>query len=417
VVSARKPFPPPGNTMSDVQQDGIRASRARPYGRDVDARPSHRAVPVTAQRQKLARAGTMILLVLALAMLCGLIGAAMALLVHPLRDGTDLAVRSSPARSGVNLPISSVEEVAAKVLPSVVTLQSEVGGQSYLGSGIVLTPGGLIMTNNHVVAAMAKVPRESVSAMVTFNDGRTAAFSVVATDPKNDIAIVRAQGISRLTPISFGSSAHLRVGQSVVAVGSPLGLDDTVTTGVISALDRPVSTTADGDSFAVFDAIQTDTALNPGNSGGALVDMNGELVGVNSASAAPGVVDDNSILQIGSVGLGFAIPADSAKRISDELIATGTASHGSLGVQVDTDPSAHGATIIGVGDGSPAAASGLSNGALITKIDHQIIENADAFVAAVQSRAPGTRVTVGIIDPSGRQRIVDIILGSDQNQR
>jgi putative serine protease PepD len=402
--------------MSDVQQDGIRASQARPYGRDADAHPSHRAVPVTAQPQKLARAGTMILLVLALAMLCALIGAAIALLVHPLRDGTDLSVRSSPARSGVNLPTSSVEEVAAKVLPSVVTLQSELGGQSYLGSGIVLTQGGLIMTNNHVAAAMAKVPRESVSAMVTFHDGRTAAFSVVATDPKNDIAIVRAQGISRLTPISFGSSADLRVGQSVVAVGSPLGLDDTVTTGVISALDRPVSTN-DGDSFAVFDAIQTDAALNPGNSGGALVNMNGELVGINSASAAPGVVDDTGIFQIGSVGLGFAIPADSVKRITDELIATGTASHGSLGVQVDTDPSAHGARIIGVGDGSPAAASGLSNGALITKIDHQIVENADAFVAAVQSRTPGTRVTVGIIDPSGRQRTVDIILGSDRNQQ
>jgi putative serine protease PepD len=358
----------------------------------------------------------MILLVLALAMLCGLIGAAITLLVHPLRDGTDLSVRSSPARSGVNLPISSVEEVAAKVLPTVVTLQSEVGGQSNLGSGIVLTPGGLIMTNNHVVAAMAKVPRESVSALVTFNDGRTAAFSVVATDPKNDIAIVRAQGISRLTPISFGSSSHLRIGQSVVAVGSPLGLDDTVTTGVISALDRPVSAN-DGDSFAVFDAIQTDAALNPGNSGGALVNMNGELVGMNSASAAPGVVDDTGILQIGSVGLGFAIPADSANRIADELIATGTASHGSMGVQVDTDPSAHGARIIGVGDGSPAGSSGLSNGALIAKIDHQIVENADAFVAAVQSRAPGTRVTVGIIDPSGRQRTVDIILSSDQNQR
>ena len=255
--------------MSDVQQDGIRASQPTRYGRDVDARPSHRAAPVTAPRQKLARAGTMILLVLALALLCALIGAAIALLVHPLRDGTDLSVRSSPARSVVNLPISAVEELAAKVLPSV----------------------------------------------------------------------------------------------------------------------------------------------------GALVNMNGVFVGINSASAAPGVVDDTGILQIGPVGLGFAIPADSAKRIADELIATGTASHGSLGVQVDTDPSAHGARIIGVGDGSPAAVSGLSNGALITKIDQQIVENADAFVAAVQSRAPGTRATVGIIDPSGRQGTVDIILSSDQNQR
>lgn len=150
MVSARKPFPPPGNTMSDVQQDGNRASQARPYGRHVDARPSHRAVPVTAQRQKLAGAGTMILFVLALAMLCALIGAATALLVHPLPNGTHLSVRSSPTRSGVNLPISSVKKVAAKVITSIVTLQTEVGSQSDLGSGIILTPDGLILTNNHV---------------------------------------------------------------------------------------------------------------------------------------------------------------------------------------------------------------------------------------------------------------------------
>jgi putative serine protease PepD len=401
--------------MSDVQQDEMHASQARPYHRHVDARPSHRAVPVTAQRQKLARAGTMILLVVTLAMLCALIGAATALLVHPLADGTELSIRSSSARSGANLPISSVEEVAAKVMPSTVTLKTEVGDQSDLGSGIVLTSDGLIMTNNHVVAVPDNLPRESVRAVVTLTDGRTAQFSVVATDPKTDIAIVRAQGVSGLTPISFGSSAHLRVGQSVVAVGSPLGLDDTVTTGVVSALDRPVSTTADGDSNAVFDAIQTDAALNPGNSGGALVNMNGELVGMNSAMASPSVVDDTGSVQSGSVGLGFAIPADSARRIAHELITTGTASHGSLGVQVDTDPNADGARIIGIGDGSPAAAGGLSNGGLITKIDDQIVENADAFVAAVQSRAPGTRVTVGIVDPSGRQRTVDIVLGSDRN--
>jgi len=136
---------------------------------------------------------------------------------------------------------------------------------------------------------------------------------------------------------------------------------------------------------------------------------------MNSAIAAPSVLDDAGSLQSGSVGLGFAIPVDSAKRIANELIATGTASHGSLGVQVDTGPNADGARIIGVGDGSPAAASGLSNGVLITKIDDQIVENADAFVAAIQSKAPGTRVTVGIVDPSGRQRTVDIVLGSDRN--
>ena len=145
------------------------------------------------------------------------------------------------------------------------------------------------------MAAVASLPPDPASAVVTFNAGRTVPFRLVAADPKSDIAIIRAEGISGLTPISFGSSAELRVGQPVAALGSPLGLDDTVTTGVISALNRPVSTIPDGNVSAVFDAIQTDAALNPGNSGGALVNMNGELVGMNSAMAASGRTDDRAI--------------------------------------------------------------------------------------------------------------------------
>ena len=372
---------------------------------------------MTTGRQWLGTAGTVILRVIALALFCAAIGAAAALLVRPPANGSHLFVRSSPIGSAVNLPASSFEQVAAKVLPSVVTLQTDVGGQSDLGSGIILTSDGLIMTNDHVVAAIANLPTESASAVVTFTDGRTAQFSVVATDPRSDVAIVRAQSISGLTPISFGSSADLRVGQSVMAVGSPLGLDDTVTTGVISALNRPVSITADYDSSAVFDAIQTDAALNPGNSGGPLVNLSGELVGMNTAMAAPSGADNAGTGQFGSVGLGFVIPADFAKRIADELIATGTASHGWLGADVDTDRNTRGARIIGVSDNSPATVGGLSVGALVTKIDDQIVTSAGAFVAAVQSKAPGTRVTVGIIDPSGRQRTVEIILGSDRSLR
>ena len=169
---------------------------------------------------------------------------------------------------------------------------------------------------------------------VTFADGRTAPFTVVGADPASDIAVVKAQGVSGLTPITLGSSANLRVGQDVVAIGSPLGLEGTVTTGIVSALNRPVSTAGDaGNQNTVLDAIQTDAAINPGNSGGALVNMNGELIGVNSAIATLG--GDSQEAQSGSIGLGFAIPVDQAKRIADELISTGTASHASLGVQVE----------------------------------------------------------------------------------
>jgi putative serine protease PepD len=240
---------------------------------------------------------------------------------------------------------------------------------------------------------------------------------MVATDPMSDIAVVRAEGVSGLTPITFGSSAGLRVGQPVAAVGSPLGLTGTVTSGIVSALNRPVVGAADGNAqVAAFDAIQTDAALNPGNSGGALVDMNGDLIGMNSAAASLGSLGDGTDAEAGSIGLGFAIPVDHAARIATELIATGTASHAWLGAQVGTDMDAD-ARIVDVTNGSPAATAGLRTGALVTKVDDQEIQNAGALCAAVQSRAPGARVAVGFIDLSGDPRTVVVTLGTDQGQR
>ena len=261
------------------------------------------------------------------------------------------------------MPPGSVEQVAAKVVPSVVMLETDIGRQSEEGSGIILSADGLILTNNHVVAAAGQarrppgpVPADRVArrgpapapkTTVTFSDGRTAPFTVVGADPTSDIAVVRVQGMSGLTPISMGSSSDLRVGQPVVAIGSPLGLAGTVTTGIVSALNRPVSTTGEsGNQNTVLDAIQTDAAINPGNSGGALVNMNGQLVGVNSAIATLGA--DSPDAQSGSIGLGFAIPVDQAKRIADELISTGKASHASLGVQVTNDKGTPGAKVVEV---------------------------------------------------------------------
>jgi putative serine protease PepD len=241
---------------------------------------------------------------------------------------------------------------------------------------------------------------------------------MVATDATSDIGVVRAEGISGLTPISFGSSSDLRVGQPVAAVGSPLGLTGTVTVGIVSALNRPVFDAADGSTQSVaFNAIQTDAALNPGNSGGALVDTNGELIGMNSATASLGGLGDAGNAQSGSIGIGFAIPVNPAARIVGELIATGTASHAWLGAQLGTETDAEGARIVGVTSGSPAAIAGLPNGALVTKVDDQVIQNAGALCAAVQSQAPGARVTVRFIDPSGDLRTVLITLGTDQGKR
>ena len=235
---------------------------------------------------------------------------------------------------------------------------------------------------------------------VTFSDGRTAEFTVVGTDPTSDIAVVRVQGVSGLTPISLGSSANLRVGQPVMAVGSPLGLEGTVTTGIVSALNRPVSTTGEsGNQNTVLDAIQTDAAINPGNSGGALVNMSGQLVGVNSAIATLG--GDSPDAQSGSIGLGFAIPVDQAKRIADELISTGNASHASLGVQVTNDKGTPGAKVVEVVPNGAAAAAGVPRNVVVTKVDDRPINSADALVAAVRSKAPGDKVTLTYKDPVG----------------
>ena len=389
--------------MSEAQQ----GRRDSPY-------PSHRGA--TAPRRR-ARVRTLLLRGLALAAISAAVGAVVALLAFPPDIGGQLSVpRYAETQSTVH---PSVEQVASRVLPSVVTLTTEMAsGELHEGSGIVLTSDGLIMTNNHVVAAAGDASHEPASTQVTLNDGRTAPFSMVATDTKSDIAVVRAEGISGLTPISFGSSADLRVGQPVAAVGSPLGLTGTVTVGIVSALNRPVFGAADGNTqFAAFDAIQTDAALNPGNSGGALVDMNGKLIGMNSATASLGSLGDAANAQSGSIGIGFAIPVDHAARIASELIDTGTASHAWLGAQVGTERDSEGARIVGVTSGSPAAVAGLPNGALVTKVDGQVIQNAGALCAAVQSQAPGARVIVGFVDPLGDPRTVLVTLGTDQGQR
>ncbi len=220
------------------------------------------------------------------------------------------------------------------MLPSVVTLQISDGDQLVLGTGIILAPDGLIMTNSHVVAWIGTEPQVPPRSVVTLKDGRTAAVSLIAADRQSDIAIVRAQDISGLTPISIGSSANLRVGQPVAASGSPLGLRGRVTSGIISALNRLVCLAADRDKRSgAFYAIQTDAAINPGNSGSALVDRNGELVGINAAESVVGTADDSNGTEHGSIGLAFAIPVNHAARIATKLITTGRASHARLGAR------------------------------------------------------------------------------------
>jgi putative serine protease PepD len=357
---------------------------------------------------------------LAIAVVSAGVGGGVALAVHPypLPQSAMGSAALGASQPAANISAGSVEQVAAKVVPSVVALHTDAGSQSYEGSGIILTADGLIMTNAHVVSAAADadpVGLGGAHTTVTFADGHTAPFAIVAADPTSDVAVVRAQGIAGLTPVTLGTSGNLRVGQEVLAVGSPLGLDGTVTTGIISALDRPVSTVSDSANQATaLDAIQTDAPMNPGNSGGPLVNMNGQVIGMNSAIASMGSSPD---AQSGSIGLGFAIPVDQAKRVADELIATGKAPHASLGVQVADSTSPPGAQIVGVTNGGAAAAAGLPVGAVITKVDGQVIDSADALGAAVLSHPPADAVSVNYAVPSGDTRTAQVTLGTDELQQ
>ena len=411
-----------------------------PYDWRYAGHPAADTAPMAAvaPHRKRSRVGAMVTGAAAIAVVSAGVGAVVMTNQHDqsAESGLATAIATAPSQAAAvppaaDLPSGSVEAVAAKVLPSVVKLQIDMGGQSEEGSGVILDPNGLILTNNHVVAALASAPTgagaqvtpsgqevpgpEAMKATVTLADGRTAPFSVVGADPSSDIAVVRAQGLSGLTPIAIGSSKDLKVGQNVVAVGSPLGLEGTVTTGIVSALDRPVATAGEGQGQAtVLNAIQTDAAINPGNSGGALVDMNGQLIGVNSAIASMGGGSKSSGGQSGSIGLGFAIPVDQAKRIATELVSTGTATHASLGVQLSDDPNASGATVAQVVDGGPAAAAGVPNGVVVTKVDGRVVDGPEALVAAVRSKAPGDEVALTYQDPSGSSETKQVTLGTAQ---
>jgi putative serine protease PepD len=321
------------------------------------------------------------------------------------------ALSSSPTVSANLAPAAagSVQQVAAAILPSVVSILSSSSSSEGEGSGVILSADGLILTNNHVIDG-------ATTLQVQFNDGTTAAATVVGADATDDLAVIKAQSVSGLTPATLGSSADLQVGQEVVAVGSPLGLSATVTSGIVSALNRPVATsdaqqqdplqqlpgrgqsqTPAATQATVINAIQTDAAINPGNSGGPLVDLNGAVIGINSAIAS---LSSGASSEAGSIGVGFAIPIDQAKRIADEIIQTGQASHAVFGASV-TDATVDGSSLLTAGAtisaltaGGGAEAAGLKVGDVVTKVGEQRVESADALVAAIRSAAPNSSVSI-----------------------
>ncbi len=369
------------------------------------------------------KSGPMLIVAVALAaaLVGGGIGGAVAYNAAEGNAGGGPSSLSSPVTSSkADAPVGSVQQVASKVLPSVVSIDVRnasgtmpgfpqgFGGVAGSGSGVVISKDGLILTNAHVAG--------EGDLSVTFSGGRTVRAELVAMDKQTDLAVIKAKDVNDATPITFGRSGDLTVGQEVVAIGSPLGLSGTVTTGIVSALRRPLLPQAGsggkgGDEGSVIDGIQTDAPINPGNSGGALVDLNGSLVGITSAIATLGGVLGG---QSGSIGLGFAIPIDQARIIAEKLAKGEKVAHALLGVRVRSsdDPTQRGALIDGLTEGGPAEKAGLKKGDIVVKLDDRLIDTSDALVAGVRSRQPGETAKLTYVR-GNETKTVDVVLGSD----
>ncbi len=342
-----------------------------------------------------------------------LIGAAGGLVGRLTADGaaelTEPGATLSTVSEAKERPPGSVADIAARTVPAVVSLEIRVGEEAGTGSGVVIQPDGYVLTNNHVVAPAAAGSSGRVDAL--FSDGTRAPARIVGRDPKTDLAVLKVE-VANPVVAPIGSSAALAVGDGVIAIGSPLGLAGTVTQGIVSAVDRPVRLDAgEGDADAVIDAIQTDAAINPGNSGGPLVDSTGAVIGINTAIRSIGATSGT---EGGSIGLGFAVPIDTARGVAEELIRAGVVRHADLGVNARsvTDGATDGAQVQNVTANGPAAVAGIVEGDVIIKVGDRLIAGADELVVAVRERKPGDTVPVELVR-EGRPLTLSVVLASD----
>ncbi|MFC7326585.1 S1C family serine protease [Marinactinospora rubrisoli] len=365
-----------------------------------------------------------------------IVGPAAAVITTQVLSGDGSSTSSSlTAQPSGSVSSGSVSTVASKTLPSVVSISTSTGSG---GSGVIISSDGQILTNNHVVAGA----RDN-EINVQFNDGSEATATVLGADPVSDLAVIKVDKTG-LTPAEFGDSDKVEVGADVVAIGSPLGLSGTVTSGVVSAVDRPVNTGVseeqqpeqqqrglpfglpgeqDGQGLqgqqgptsaqtsTVINAIQTDAPINPGNSGGPLMNMDGEVIGINTAIAGTG---DPAGGQSGSIGLGFAIPINQARPIAEQLIEDGRADYAAIDATITaarTADEGQGAGIVQVGSNGAAAEAGLREGDVITKVDDRTVTDPDVLIAAIRSHQPGDTVTI-TYERDGRTHEAEVTLSA-----
>ncbi|MFC8230962.1 trypsin-like peptidase domain-containing protein [Streptomyces sp. NPDC057287] len=374
-------------------------------GQGADARP------------RKGRRGPLVVAAALLALVAGGIGGGIGAYVE--RNGGLTTVELPQAgRDDGGRAADSVAGIASSALPSVVTLHVNGSAESGTGTGFVLDARGHILTNNHVVAPAGS----SGDITVTFSSGESAPAEVVGKDSGYDLAVVKVTGVAGLKPLPLGNSDNVQVGDPVVAIGAPFDLSNTVTSGIISAKERPITAggeKGDGTDVSYVDALQTDAPINPGNSGGPLVDAEARVIGINSAIRA---ADSGSGLeggQSGSIGLGFAIPINQGKRVAEELINTGKATHPVIGVTLDMEFTGDGAKVGGeradggaaVTKGGPADDAGIRSGDIITEVEGQRVHSGEELIVKIRAHRPGDRLAL-VLTRGGKDLTMTLTLGS-----
>ncbi|MCX5560534.1 trypsin-like peptidase domain-containing protein [Streptomyces sp. NBC_00038] len=389
--------------------------RYDPWAAPAPLQQNGAAVATKAQRRKRANK-VLVLGAVVIALVSGGVGGGVGAYLERNGGGSDIELPQAGREAPERAP-GSVAGIAAQALPSVVTLHVSGSEEEATGTGFVLDGQGHILTNNHVVEPAVG----SGEISVTFSSGDTAKAKVVGRDSGYDLAVVRVTGVSGLDPMPLGNSDSVQVGDPVVAIGAPFDLANTVTSGIISAKERPITAggESDGSDVSYVDALQTDAPINPGNSGGPLLDSKARVIGINSAIRS---ADSGSGLesgQSGSIGLGFAIPINQGKRVAEELINTGKATHPVIGVTLDMDYTGDGAKVgtqsgdggPAVTEGGPGAKAGIEEGDVITEIDGRPVHSGEELIVKTRAHRPGDTLRLTVLR-GGTEKQITLVLGS-----